>query len=92
MELQQFKDTVNYFGEDKVYAIIFDNNMKAAFVEEPFTFADNLIEEISAIKIIEEDIRGLKIISTKHIENIQGILFIPEDVPRDAVAARYVLP
>lgn len=91
MTLDEFKATVNHYGEDKVLAIVFDNSGRHVFLgDNKFSIAKNVVESIDSLQFVETDVRGVEYLSVKHIENIQGMIFASPNTDMDKIDSRYL--
>ena len=75
MDGTAFVNTINAYGEDKVIAIICDNSTRKFFPNLDFTLAENFDSTLQTLMYIEQDPEGNSYLTTKHVENVQGIIF-----------------
>lgn len=71
---EQFVKLVNYYGEQNILGIGFDNSAAITFGKGEFTLANNYIADIESIQTVGFDSRGNPFHVVKHVENVQGII------------------
>lgn len=74
MDGAMFKKTIEYFGEENIIGIGFDNSAGLTFGEGQFTLENFYIEELESLQMIEYDIKGNPYHVIKHVETIQCIM------------------
>jgi hypothetical protein len=70
----EFKSMVNYYGEDNILGIAFDNSAAVTFGKGEFKLANNYVEEIESLQFVGFHAHGIPFHVVKHIENVQGII------------------
>lgn len=70
----EFKALINYYGEENILGIGFDNSASITFGKGEFTLANNYVEDIESIQMVGFDSRGNPYHTIKHVENVQGIV------------------
>lgn len=85
MDGAQFKKIVEYYGEENIISIGFDNSAAITFLGnmEPFSLSTYYIDEIECLMFTQWDFRGNPMHTIKHVENIQSIVAKEAGVPRE---------
>lgn len=74
MTKAEFTNIINYFGEENILSIGFDNSAAITFGKGEFTLQNVLIDEIDCLRFIGFDSRMKPFHVIKHIENVQSII------------------
>jgi hypothetical protein len=92
MDIQSFKATVTkYGGEGRVLSLVFNNAYTRTFdVNETFSFAEYLDEEMEYVVFEERDTRGIPYTVVKPIEYIEAIIFAKTTEDMGKLDRRYI--
>jgi hypothetical protein len=92
MDIQSFKNTViKYGGEGRVLSLVFNNAYTRTFdVNETFSFAEYLDEEMEYVVFTEKDTRGIPYTVVKPVEYIEAIVFATNDEDMEKLDRRYI--
>ena len=74
MDGATFKKIVNYYGEENIIGIGFDNSAGVTFGKGEFSLSTVFIEAIECVQIVGFDNLGHPYHTIKHVENIQSIM------------------
>jgi len=77
----EFKKVVNYFGEENILGIGFDNSTAITFGPGEFTLANSYIEDLESIHEIVFDSKGNPFHVIKHIETVQCLMIRDSGIP-----------
>ena len=78
---EEFKNIINYYKEENILSISFDNSAAKTFREGEFTLENNWVDDISCLQFVDFDNKCRPFHVIKHVENIQGIIVRDSNVP-----------
>lgn len=74
MSKEQFEAYIDFYGEDNIIAITFDNSSGKSFLPEGFTMENYYNSTLGCLQFIYWDIKGNPYHVIKPVENIQAII------------------
>lgn len=74
MDGATFKKIINYYGEDNIIGLGFDNSSAITFGKGEFSLAKTYNEELECVQSVSFDLTGRPYHVIKHVECIQAIL------------------
>lgn len=81
MTKENFIAIVNYFGEENIMGLSFDNSASITFGKGEFTLANVLIEDIDCVRSIGFDSRGKPFHNIKPLDTVQSFMVRDSNVP-----------
>lgn len=70
----EFKKIINYYGEENILGIGFDNSAAVTFAKGEFSLANMYIEDLEVLQEVVFDSRANPFHVIRHVSNIQSIM------------------
>lgn len=74
MSGDDFKNIVNYYGEDNILGVGFDNSGAVTFDKGQFSLANCYIDHLQALQFVNFDSKGLPYHIIKTLDGVQTIM------------------
>lgn len=81
MTPELFEKIINYYGEDNIIGISFDNSASITFADGEFSLSNNYIKDLEALRFIDMDSKANPYFTLKFISDIQAIMIKYPTVP-----------
>jgi len=80
----EFKKLINYYGEENILGIGFDNSGAITFGKGEFSLANVYVEDLESIQDIAFDSKGNPFHVIRNVSNVQCIIVRDSGIPTEA--------
>ena len=84
MDRDVFLRCIEYYGEENIIGIGFDNSAGKTFQKGEFTLSNCWVEQIESLQFVEFDNKGNPFHVVKHVAHVQSIIVRDSSVPFEA--------